>query len=148
MIEDLWTFINNRHSIYLKRKAKQDPPWTDDPILQQYIFSNIFRELDPTTIAIRRVLNKLYHEYKEGRVREEDYIGNQLVNVVLYRIFNNRRNTRFGPIHNPTAFYYFMDSELALGHPILRDHTPEVFLRNYLLLPNHHDNHQMYSPYT
>lgn len=118
MIEDLWTFINERHNIYLQRREKLPSPWTNDSILQQYEFANIFRELDPTTIAIRRVLNKLYHEYKEGRVREEDYVHNQFVNIILYRIFNNRRNTRFGPIHNPTAFYYFVKSCWPIGYPL------------------------------
>lgn len=50
----LWNWINERHRIYQKRfEVKADPPWTDDPIFQQYRFCNVFRELDTVTIWIR-----------------------------------------------------------------------------------------------
>jgi len=43
-------FIKERHSIYLRRQQKQPAPWTDDPILAQYRFCNIYRQLDRVTI--------------------------------------------------------------------------------------------------
>lgn len=45
----LWYFIRERHSIYLKREAGQEKPWTDDPILQKYRFTNVYRENDTVT---------------------------------------------------------------------------------------------------
>lgn len=48
-VEAFIKFIIARHSIYLARKAKQGWPWTKDPILRQYKFCNIYRELDRVT---------------------------------------------------------------------------------------------------
>lgn len=45
-----WWFLNERHAIWTRRNAGAPKPWTDDPILQQYKFTNVFRELDKTTI--------------------------------------------------------------------------------------------------
>jgi len=51
--DQFWAQINERHSIYLKKEAGAPKPWTDDPIMQQYKFTNVFRELDRTTIFVR-----------------------------------------------------------------------------------------------
>lgn len=48
-INDFFKFARERHSIYLKRKAGMPRPWTKDPILHEYKFTNVFRELDKTT---------------------------------------------------------------------------------------------------
>ena len=42
-------FIVARHQIYLNRQAGKEKPWTEDPILQQYRFCNVYRELDTVT---------------------------------------------------------------------------------------------------
>lgn len=42
-------FINERHSVYLKRAAGKPKPWTADPMLQSYRFTNVYRELDAVT---------------------------------------------------------------------------------------------------
>ncbi len=45
-------YVNERHWVYL-RKTKGSPwPWTRDPILQEYSFCNVFRELDKVTLWI------------------------------------------------------------------------------------------------
>ena len=53
-INDFFAYARKRHEIYLKRKAGEPPPWTDDPILQQYRFTNVFRELDKTTLWFKK----------------------------------------------------------------------------------------------
>lgn len=45
-----WAWIAERHAIYLRRAAGKPAPWTSDPILQRYKFTNVFRELDRTTL--------------------------------------------------------------------------------------------------
>lgn len=52
-LPDLARFMRERHNIYLKRRNGYPGPWTNDPILQQGRFCNIFRELDTVTIWIR-----------------------------------------------------------------------------------------------
>lgn len=54
-----WYWINERHQIYLNRKAGKPWPWTTDPILQEYKFTNVFRQLDRVTqdwLSRRKVL--------------------------------------------------------------------------------------------
>ena len=45
----LFAFMRERHAIYTRRSAGQKPPWTDDPILRDYRFCNIYRNLDRVT---------------------------------------------------------------------------------------------------
>jgi hypothetical protein len=42
-------WIKERQSIYERRLAGKPKPWTSDPILQQYRFCNVYRELDTVT---------------------------------------------------------------------------------------------------
>lgn len=51
--EAFFEFARKRHQIYLDRKAGRPPPWTDDPILDKYRFTNVFRELDRVTVWFR-----------------------------------------------------------------------------------------------
>lgn len=53
MISRLLAFMLERHQIYLRRMSGQPWPWTADPILQQYKFTNVYRELDRVTAWIR-----------------------------------------------------------------------------------------------
>ena len=52
-VESFYNWINERHKIYQKRLQGYPPPWTDDPILQKYKFTNPFRENDRVTIWMR-----------------------------------------------------------------------------------------------
>jgi len=49
----LFYWISERHNIYLQRLERHPAPWTKDPILQQYKFTNPFRENDRVTIWMR-----------------------------------------------------------------------------------------------
>lgn len=41
-----WEFAAKRQEVFLKRYNNQPAPWTDDPILGEYKFCNVFRVLD------------------------------------------------------------------------------------------------------
>ncbi len=49
-VNELFDFIQKRHDIYIMREKGYLKPWTSDPILQQYRFCNVYRELDTQTI--------------------------------------------------------------------------------------------------
>ena len=53
-VERFFAFARERHQIYLRRQAGMERPWTRDPILQKYRFTNVFRELDKTTVWFRK----------------------------------------------------------------------------------------------
>lgn len=61
--EAFWYFIRERESIRKKKEAGLPKPWTDDPVLQQYRFCNVFRELDTTTVWIRENWREPYSDH-------------------------------------------------------------------------------------
>lgn len=76
-VDAFFAYARERHSIYLRRREGRPPPWTDDPVLQENRFTNIFRELDRTTIWCRQNVRERY-----------DWTGDLLPAVVLFRWFN------------------------------------------------------------
>lgn len=48
--QELFEFIEKRHTIYERRSRGEQKPWTDDPILRNYRFCNVYRELDKQTL--------------------------------------------------------------------------------------------------
>ena len=78
-METFWKMIQERHLIYKRKEIEQlPPPWTNDPILLNYKFTNIFRFLDRgTRIVTEHILD------------HEDYEDSSIIfNVILYRLFN------------------------------------------------------------
>lgn len=47
-------WIEERQKIYLKKEAGDLWPWTKDKILQEYKFTNVFREQDAVTVWVRK----------------------------------------------------------------------------------------------
>ena len=54
LLKSYFYWIQERHSIYKARVRGDEPPWTEDKILQDYRFTNPFRENDKTTIWMRQ----------------------------------------------------------------------------------------------
>lgn len=52
--DELIAFIKERHTIWRKRQANLEKPWTNDPILQNYRFCNVYRELDRVTQWLKK----------------------------------------------------------------------------------------------
>ena len=46
-------FVHERHRIYIRKEAGQPKPWTKDPVLQAFRFTNVYRELDTVTAWVR-----------------------------------------------------------------------------------------------
>lgn len=76
-IEAFFAFINERHAIWCRRASGLPKPWTEDPVFLDWKFTNVFRELDTGTIALRRYLT-------EFRFTEEE----TFFVIVWYRLFN------------------------------------------------------------
>lgn len=70
-IEGFHHWIRERHRIYLLRKMGFPPPWTADPILKEYKFTNVFRQLDKGTVFLVK------------NVREH-----VAFNIIMYRMIN------------------------------------------------------------
>ena len=74
-ISPLWNWINERHAIHVRRLRGDPWPWTDDLVLRNWSFTNVFRELDRGTVALRKMC---------GRWSGPDL----LFNIIWYRAFN------------------------------------------------------------
>ena len=57
-VERFVYWVKERHQIYLRRQAGLPKPWTDDPILRDYYFTTVYRELDKTTVWFRENLRE------------------------------------------------------------------------------------------
>jgi hypothetical protein len=55
--DKLWYWVKERHAIYTARRERKPAPWTSDPVLSQYKFTNAFRELDRESQACIRIVN-------------------------------------------------------------------------------------------
>tara|TARA_R110000782_G_scaffold73625_2_gene147359 strand:+ start:51 stop:881 length:831 start_codon:yes stop_codon:yes gene_type:complete len=75
--ERFFDFLNERHLIYLKKLRGENHPWTDDPILYKYKFTNVFRENDRTTVWFR--------ENVREPMRLEPEVG---LATIIFRWFN------------------------------------------------------------
>lgn len=59
-------WIQEREKIrHKKEELKLDPPWTDDPILQEFKFCQVFREDDRTTRWFRENIREPLRNYEE-----------------------------------------------------------------------------------
>jgi hypothetical protein len=59
----LLKFMKARHAIFLARREGANPPWTRDPILQTYKFTNVYRELDRVTVWVDTFIRKPYYDH-------------------------------------------------------------------------------------
>ena len=88
-VEDFFYWINERHRIYVKRfEDGTDKPWTEDSILQEWKFTNVFRQLDRGTIALNKMLDPWHNS--DVPLREMDVVDaiDILFNIIWYRMFN------------------------------------------------------------
>jgi len=59
-IADFFLFIYERQSIWERRNSGQNEPWTQNFILQQFSFCNVYRELDRGTAFLHAHILKLF----------------------------------------------------------------------------------------
>jgi hypothetical protein len=79
MLENFWYWIEERQSIYQKRARGLPPPWTKDPILQEYKFTNVFRQLDRVSVVLHDDVLSEIPDTKLDRI---------FFAVFLFRMFN------------------------------------------------------------
>lgn len=72
-----WYYAAARQQIYLQRLKGCPPPWTDDPILASYRFTNVYRATD-------RVSQFLINEVQAGNWSWPDIF----VRTLLFKFFN------------------------------------------------------------
>lgn len=76
-LREFWTFVAERQAIYWRRTKGKPRPWTQDPILDEYFFTNVYRELDGGT--------QYYIDHIANLTNPRDLVFGTLA----YRYFNN-----------------------------------------------------------
>ena len=72
-------WVNERHRIYLAREEGKPKPWTDDPILRDYKFTNVYRQLDRGT-------KWLTDNFIQPHINDDPRL--LAANICWYRMFN------------------------------------------------------------
>jgi len=119
VLNEFWMFVRERHSVFEKRFLQgQPPPWTEDPILRQYKFTNVFRELDRGTVWVQKqVLERdLTHEEKVYWVMAYRMGIQTWVFDKFWASCGQSLTER-----NVNAFYGFLRSNALMGKPIWTD---------------------------
>lgn len=75
-----WRFAAERQEIFFRRVSAEPQPWTADPILTEYKFTNVYRASDRVSqYLIRHVI------YGEGRPTSLDEV---FFRIMLFKLFN------------------------------------------------------------
>lgn len=81
VLESYWKFAAERQRIFEKRLAGDPQPWTTDPILQAYKFTNVFRACDRVSqYLIREVI------YHPDASRDPEEV---VFRILLFKLFNS-----------------------------------------------------------
>lgn len=111
-VERFFSWINERQKIFRAKEAGAPWPWTADPILQKYKFTNAFREQDRTTVWFRENITK---------PNEHQPLELQLFNCCLFRMFGTME---FGEVHkfvtnfNPSLLKQIARARLRNGKKV------------------------------
>jgi hypothetical protein len=80
VFETFWRFAEARQSLYMSRLAGELPPWSLDPILREYRFTNVFRAADRVSqFLIREVIHANHHAEESA---------DTVFRVLLFKFFN------------------------------------------------------------
>src|SRR5437868_2515082 len=75
-----WQFAAERQRIFFRRLDGTPPPWTDDPVLSEYKFTNAYRASDRVSQYLIR--NVIYRDDLPRSVPEVFF------RVMLFKLFN------------------------------------------------------------
>ena len=109
-------YVTERYNIYKKRELGIPAPWTDDPILKEYKFTNVRREHDRTSKwLIENISNNPMLPYEDRFWR-----------TILFRIYNRIETAELIGLDDP-EFWYNINDNVSNISAIPQD----VFTRAY-----------------
>ena len=110
MVAAFAMFLEERQNVLVKRIQMEKAPFTENKVLTEFFFTNIYREADPGTKYFRRQMLEQHPEIGP------DQLATILCQTVLYRVVNKRPTFEaFGKIPDQSEwkkFEGFMRSEM------------------------------------
>ena len=86
-----WYFAVKRQEVFFNRLEGKESLWTNDPIIQKYKFTNVYRASDRVSqYLIRNVIysdNNFSPEAKRLSCHEEESLEQQQAHKTLYSLF-------------------------------------------------------------
>ena len=76
-----WRFAFERQNVFFGRLLGSAPPWTDDPIIRSYKFTNAYRVQDRTT---QFLISEIINRDQQGDLS----IPDRLFRILLFKLFN------------------------------------------------------------
>ncbi len=117
VFDTYWRFAARRQAIFMMRVLGSPPPWTDDPVLESYRFTNVYRASDRVTQYLIR------HVLYEGPQTGDEI----LFRALLFKFFNRIETWQhFASVFGTPSWKAFdydryaqaLDSILSRGKPI------------------------------
>jgi hypothetical protein len=117
VFDTYWRFATRRQEIFMRRVAGSDEPWTDDPILGRYRFTNAYRASDRVSQYLIR--NVLYTGAQDVR--------DVFFRCLLFKLFNRidtweYLRSRFGSptwtTFSVSAYSRALEERMAAGHSV------------------------------
>lgn len=114
-----WKFACERQNVWSNRLQGNNPPFTDDPILQEYKFTNVYRASDRASQYLIK-----YVIYNNDHDSNADDI---VFRILLFKLFNKIETWqllehRFGKLgvrnFNINSAIKFLDSEMNKGRTL------------------------------
>ncbi|WP_158254896.1 MULTISPECIES: nucleotide kinase domain-containing protein [Sinorhizobium] len=119
IIDTYWRFAHERQQVYFKRLQDPYGPWTDDPIIDRYRFTNAYRAADRVSqYLIRHV------QYDDARSQDVEEI---FFRTLMFKIFNKietweRLEREVGPLSwahtSLSSMSDALDRMMSAGHTI------------------------------
>lgn len=136
-----WTFAAERQNVFFRRLAGHSPPWSSDPVIDAYKFTNAYRASDRVSqFLIRQVL------YRDDLPNDADEV---FFRTILFKLFNRIETwqlleKQFGPIayseYSYTAFNNLLCQAMERGQRIYSAAYIMPSVRRFGL-PFKHQNH-------
>jgi hypothetical protein len=143
-LEDFYGWMNERHRIFIRRFVENKPkPWTDDKIMLEYKFTNVFRELDKGTIALRKMEKQTVQDFLACEDPERAFhLAKQIVfNTFWYRTFNWYEHAEklgfvdtYDNVHDYFMDLHRRDKRIFTGAHMVRGDNGEIKVFPYLRL--------------
>lgn len=92
-----WHFAVKRQNVFFKRLEQENGPWSEDPILQQYKFTNAYRSADRVSQYLIR--NVIY----DGEERNH---SQTFFRILLFKFFNKIETWKLLERHIGSIHYY------------------------------------------
>lgn len=140
VLDTYWKFGAERLAMYLRRLANPEGPWTDDPILKAYRFTNSYRAAD-------RVSQYLIRDIQYAASRSSDP-AELIFRTLLFKIFNKIETwelieDRLGPVSWQSFNFDAVNETLlqAMGHGSKIYSAAYIMPNPPLAAPKKHSNH-------